>query len=84
MHHVDLVMGKYDIEEIGKGGNQSRPQGVGEVPDLGVNPVNGEARRGLGRRPPALIEDGGQGRADLAQAFLIDYDRPIDGGGRRR
>ena len=42
MHHMDLVMGKHGIEEIGKGGNQSRPQGVGKVPNLGDHPVNGE------------------------------------------
>ena len=84
VHHVDLIMGKYIIEEVGKGGNQSRPQGIGKVPNLGGDPVDGEARRGPGRRPPTFIEDGGQGRANLAQALLIDYDWLIDGGGRRR
>ena len=77
-------MGKRDVQEIIKGGNQSRPQGVGEVSDLSGNPVNREAGRGLGRCPPAFVEDGGQGRADLAHALLIDYDWPVDGGGRRR
>ena len=78
MHHVDLVMGKNGIEEIGKGGNQSRPQGVGKVLDLGDYSVDGEVGCGPGHRPPALVEDGGQSRADLAQAFSIEYDRPID------
>ena len=84
MHHMDLITGEHNVEEIRKGGNQSRPQGIDEVSDLGGNPVNGEAGRGPGRRPPAFIEDGGQGRADLAQALLIDYDWTIDGGGRGR
>ena len=42
MHHMDLVMGKHSVEEIGKGGNQSCPQGVGKVLDLDDYPVNGE------------------------------------------
>ena len=83
MHHMDLVMGKHSVEEIGKGGNQSRPQGVGKVPDLGDYFVDGEVGRGPGRRPPAFVEDSGQSRADLAQAFSVEYDRPIDGGSRR-
>ena len=65
MHHVDLVMRKHNIEEIGKGGNQSRPQSIGEVPDLGDYSVNTEVRRGPDRGPPALVEDGGNGRTDL-------------------
>ena len=77
-------MRKHNIEEIGEGGNQSCPQGVGKVPDLGDHPVDGEAGCGLGCRPPALVEDGGQSRANLAQTFSVEYDRPIDGGGRRR
>ena len=74
MHHVDLVMGKYGVEEIGKGGNQSRPQGIGEVPTLGGYSVNREVRCGPDRRPPTLVEDGGEGRADLVQGFQIEYD----------
>ena len=66
MHHVDLIVGKHDIEEIRKGGNQTRPQGIGKILDLGDYPVNGEVRRGLGRRPPAFVEDSGQSRANLA------------------
>ena len=66
MHHVDLIVGEHDIEEIKKGGNQTRPQGVGKIWDLGNYPVDGEVGCGPGRRPPALIEDGGQGQADLA------------------
>ena len=52
-----------------KGGNQSRPQGIGEEPDLGDYSVKGEARCGPDRRPPALIEDGVKGRADLVQGL---------------
>ena len=81
---MDLVTGKQNIEEIGKGGNQPRPQGVGKVPDLSDYSVDGEVGRGLGRRPPSLVEDSGQSRADLAQAFSVEYDRPIDGESRRR
>ena len=73
MHHVDLVMRKHSVEEIGKGGNQSRPQSVGEVADLGDCSVNGEVRRGPDRRPPTLVEDGGKSRADLVQGFGIEY-----------
>ena len=83
MHHVDLIVGKHDIEEIRKGGNQIRPQGVGKILDLADYPVDGEVGRGPGRRPPALVEDSGQSRADLAQAFSVEYDRPIDGRSHR-
>ena len=83
MHHVDLIVGKHDVEEIKKGRNQTRPQGVGEILDLGDYPVDGEVRRGPGRRPPAFIEDGGQSQADLAQALSIEYGRLADGGGHR-
>src|SRR3954463_11602364 len=83
MHHVDLIVGKHGIEEIRKGGNQTRPQGVSKILDLGDYPVDGEVRRGPGHRPPAFVEDSGQSRADLAQALSIDYDRLVDGGGRQ-
>ena len=66
MHHVDLIMGEHDIQEIRKGGNQTRPQGVGKIWDLGSYLVDGEVGRRPGRRPPALIEDGGHSQADLA------------------
>ena len=75
MHHMDLIMGKHDIEDIRKRRNQTRPQGVGKLRDLGGYPIDGEVGRGPGRRPPAFIEDGGQGQADLARAL---------GGGRQR
>src|SRR4051812_41487486 len=84
MHHVDLVMGEDGLEEIEKGGNQTRPQGVGEIMNLSDYPVTGEVRRRPGRRPPTLVEDGGQSRAELIQALSIEYDRPADGGGHRR
>ena len=74
MHHMDLVMGKHSVEEISERDNQSRPQGVGKVLDLGDYPVDGEVVCRPGCRPPALIEDGGQSRADLAQAFSVEYD----------
>src|SRR3954466_6625325 len=45
MHHVDLIMSKDGVEEIGEGRNQTRPQGVGEVMDLGDYPVSGEVIR---------------------------------------
>ena len=83
MHHVNLVMGKYGVEEIGKGGNQSHPQGISEVPDLGDYSVNGEVRRGPDRRPPTLVEDGGKGGTDLVQAFQVEYDRLINSRSRR-
>ena len=69
MHHVDLVMGKYSIEEIGKGGNQTRPQGISEESDLGDYSVEGGVRCRPDRRPHALVKDGGEGRADLVQGF---------------
>ena len=75
MHNVDLIVGKHDIEEIRKGRNQTRPQGIGKIRDLGGYPADGEVGRGPGRRSPAFIEDGGQSQADLAQAL---------GGGRQR
>ena len=64
MHHVDLIVGKHGVEEIRKGGNQTRPQGIGKIRDLGGCPVDGEVGCGPGRRPPAFIEDGGQSQAD--------------------
>ena len=69
MHYVDLIMGEHDIEEIRKGRNQTRPQGVGKIRDLGGYPADGEVGRGPGRRPPAFIEYGGQSQADLSQAL---------------
>ena len=73
MHHVDLIMGEHDIEEIGKGGNQTRPQGIVKTWDFGSYTVDGEVGHGPGRRPPALIEDGGQSQAVPAQALLVEY-----------
>ena len=75
MQHVDLIVGEHGIEEIRKGGNQTCPQGVGEIWDLGNYPADGEVGRGPGRRSPAFIEDGGQSQADLTQTL---------GGGRQR
>ena len=84
MHHMDLIMGEHRIEESGKGGNQTRPQGIDKESDLRDNPIKG----GMGRRPDcgpaALVEDSGKGRADLVQGFRIEYDRPINGGGHHR
>ena len=77
-------MGKYGVEEIGKGGNQSRPQGISKVLDLGGYPINGEVRRGPDRRPPTLVEDGGKGGTDLIQGFQVEYDQLIDSRSRRR
>ena len=91
MHHVDLVMRKHHVEEGGKGGNQTRPQGVGKESDLRDNPVKGGMGRGLDHRPPALVEAGGERGADLLQGFQIEYEQLVDGGsgcwrraGRRR
>ena len=78
MHHVDLIVGKHDIEEIRKGRNQTRPQGVGKIRDLAGYPVDGEVGRGLGRRPPTFVEDSSQSQADLAQAL----GGAADGGGQ--
>src|SRR3954467_2184103 len=55
--------------------------------NLSDYPVSGEVRRRLGRRPPALLEDGGQSRAELIRhSRLSMIDRPTagatDGGGR--
>ena len=74
MQHVDLIVGEHDIEEIRKGGNQTCPQGISEIWDLGNYPADGEVGRGPGRRSPTFIEDGGQSQADLTQTL---------GGGRQ-
>src|SRR3954466_11230663 len=79
MHHMDLIMSEDGVEEIGEGRNQTRPQGVGEVMDLGDYPVSGEVIRRPRRRPPTLVEGGGHSRAEVAQTFQIEYDRAADG-----
>ena len=86
VHHVDLVMGEHRIEESRNGGNQTRPQGVGKKSDLRDDPIEGGMGCGSNRRPPALVEDGSKGGADLVQGFEIEYERLIDGGSscRRR
>ena len=68
MHHMDLVTGKHGVEEIREGGNQSRPQGVGKVPDLGDHPVDGDVGCGPGCRPPALVEDGSKGEEGVGRS----------------
>ena len=78
MHHVDLIVGEHGIEEIRKGGNQTRPQGVGKIWDLGSYPVDGEVGRGLGRRSPAFIEDGGRAKLTLPRPSA----GAADGGGQ--
>ena len=74
VHHADLIMAEHCIEESGKGGNQTRPQGIGEEPDLHDDPIKG----GMGRRPDwgpaALVEDGRKSRTDLLQGFGVEYD----------
>ena len=75
MHHVDLIVGEYGVEEIRKGANQTRPHGVVKTWDLGSYPIDGEVGPWPGRRPPGLIEDGGQSQADLTQTL---------GGGRQQ
>ena len=41
VHHADLIMGEHRIEESGKEGNQTRPQGIGEESDLRDDPIKG-------------------------------------------
>ena len=74
VQHVDLIMGKHGIEEIRKGGNQTRPQGIGKEPDLREDPVKGGMGRRPDRGPAELVEDGGKSRADLVQGFWVEYD----------
>ena len=74
VHHVDLIMGVHHIEESGKGGNQTRPQGIGEEPDLPDNPIKGGMGRRPDRGPAALVEDGCKSRADLVLGFGVEYD----------
>ena len=65
---MDLIMGKHGVEEIRKGGNQSRPQGVGEESDLRDDLVEGGMGRGPSHRPSTLVEAGGEGEGDFRRA----------------
>ena len=51
VQHMDLVMGKNDIEEGGEGRNQASPQGVNEELDLGGRPIDGGSGCRPGDRP---------------------------------
>ena len=80
MQHVNLVMGKHCVEEGGERGNQARPQGIDEEPNLSGCPINGGPGRSPSHRPSPLVEARGKRRADLAHGLQVEHQRPIDGG----
>ena len=81
MHHVDLIVGKHDIEEIRKGGNQTRPQGVGKIRDLGDYPVDGEVGRGQAVVLPHSLKIVARAELTLPKPSAGDANGGEQGGG---